>query len=249
MVGLAVCESMNNSIPNETIVAFAKTICGEARRYGFAQIDIVRLINEMMDIATDTVFDNEPAPSTDRADLTAFNVGQFPLESPRLRIREADALADRDLLAGWLDDNYGRHFLLSSATAQSIDLDHLLTNESNRVGIISSLDGKPIGAVAFLDVDPVQKRAELRKLIGDSQARGQGYAEEATRLWIKYGGTVLGLQKIYVSTLQTHIRNIQLNESIGFRVEGLLLQEVLIDEARHDILRMGLTFDSFIAGG
>ena len=68
-------------------------------------------------------------------------------------------------------------------------------------------------------------------------------AEEATRLWIRYGVNVLKLEKIYVSTLQTQISNIKLNESIGFRVEGLLRNEVLIDGTRHDVLRMGLCVD------
>jgi len=66
-----------------------------------------------------------------------------------------------------------------------------------------------------------------------------GLAEEATRLWIAYGIDALRLEKINVSTLQTHINNIKLNEKIGFQVEGLLRDEVLIDGTRHDVLRMG----------
>ena len=79
-------------------------------------------------------------------------------------------------------------------------------------------------------------------------ARGKGYAEEATRLWIEYGFRVLGIDKIYVSTLQTHLRNIKLNEEIGFRVEGLLREEVLLDGRRLDVLRMGLCRRQFQAG-
>ncbi len=94
--------------------------------------------------------------------------------------------------------------------------------------------------MAFLDVDQIQQRAELRKLIAVPAERGKGYAEEATRLWLKYGFQQLGLEKIYVSTLQTHIRNIQLNEAIGFRVEGVLYNEVRIGDHRHDVLRMGM---------
>jgi diamine N-acetyltransferase len=71
-------------------------------------------------------------------------------------------------------------------------------------------------------------------------ARGKGYAEEATRLWVEYGLRRLSLEKIYVSTLQNHIPNIRLNESVGFRVEGVLRQEVLLNGVRHDVLRMGL---------
>jgi RimJ/RimL family protein N-acetyltransferase len=76
-------------------------------------------------------------------------------------------------------------------------------------------------------------------LIGDPAFRGQGLAEEATRLWIEYGVNSLDLEKIYVSTLQTHLSNIRLNEKVGFHVEGLLRDEVLIDGTRHDVLRMG----------
>jgi RimJ/RimL family protein N-acetyltransferase len=50
----------------------------------------------------------------------------------------------------------------------------------------------------------------------------------------------LRLEKVYVSTLQTQLSNIRLNESVGFRVEGLLRGEVRIDGERHDVLRMGL---------
>ena len=96
--------------------------------------------------------------------------------------------------------------------------------------------------MAFLDIDTVQRRAELRKLIGDDSERGKGYAEEATALWVAYGHERLGLEKIYLSTLQTHLRNIRLNESIGFRTEGVLRNEILLGNERHDVLRMGLSF-------
>jgi RimJ/RimL family protein N-acetyltransferase len=121
----------------------------------------------------------------------------------------------------------------------------LLDNPANVIGIVTLADDAPIGSVAFLDLDSMQRRAELRKLIGVSNARGQGFAEEATTLWIKYGCERLDLEKFYVSTLQTHLRNIRLNESIGFRVEGVLQEEVRIGNNRHDVLRMGLTATRF----
>jgi len=56
-----------------------------------------------------------------------------------------------------------------------------------------------------------------------------------------YGFQGLGLKKIFASTLQTHAANMKLNEKIGFQVEGLLRNEVLIGGRRHDVLRMGMT--------
>ncbi len=239
---------MGESIPLETLRAFARTIHAEARNYGFQQIDFVRLINEMLDLTADEPPQTSSGESPSELAPGTWRVDRFPLESERLEIRKANAETDGALLESWLTDRYGRHFLLSCATAQQMDLETLFSRPKNDLGIVQMSDGQPIGAVAYLDIDQHQKRAELRKLIGEPFARGKGFAEEATRLWISYGRDVLGLQKVYVSTLQTHLRNIQLNESIGFRVEGLLQREILINGIRYDVLRMGLSFEDGLPG-
>lgn len=240
---IEVTNGMDDSVPIETIQAFARSICSEAGKYGFEQVDILRLINAMMDISSDAAIQKHCEESRPSGAMGELQIEDFPLKSNRLQIRQADVNLDLELLKGWMTDRYGRYFLLSCATAQSMELGAMLENPNNAVGIVLNANGEPIGSVAFLDIDRRQKRAELRKLIGVPDARGQGYAEEATRLWIEYGGRVLGLEKIYVSSLQTHLNNIQLNESIGFKVEGLLQREVLISGERHDVLRMGLCFN------
>ena len=231
----------SEDIPEETVQVFSRSIHEEARRYGFSQVDMIRLINALMDSAIadqDAVTSPPISPQTEFGD---FDVKNFPIRSSRLQIRLADPARDEKLLNDWMNDNYGKHFLLSCASAQQADISNLLNNPDNQIGIVVH-EQNPIGAVAFLDIDTAQRRAELRKIIGAREARGKGFAEEATRLWIEYGGKQLGLEKIYVSTLQTHLRNIQLNESIGFRVEGLLHNEVIISGARYDVLRMGLCY-------
>jgi len=230
-----------NEVPKDTIKVFARSIHEEATRYGFGQIDMVRLINELMDLATAADANAGKHESADATESETMSVNSFPLRSSRVQIRLAEKDKDLPLLSEWIRDDYGKHFLLSCLTAQVVDAEHLLSHPANQIGIVSR-DGRPIGAVAYLDIDQQQCRAELRKLIGEPSARGQGLAEEATRLWIRYGGEQLGLEKIYVSTLQTHLRNIQLNESIGFKVEGLLRNEVSIAGRRLDVLRMGLDY-------
>jgi RimJ/RimL family protein N-acetyltransferase len=232
-----------DSIPEPTIKAFARTIFHESQKYGFGGIDVIRLINALMDMATSKGAISAGGADRRTIDRTTLVVDDFPLKSERLRIRLADSAGDRKLIEGWIAVGDGEHFLLSCATAQRHDVASLLDNPLNRIGIISLADGKPIGAVAFLDVDRLQRRAELRKLIGDDSERGKGYAEEATALWVTFGRERLGLEKIYLSSLQTHLRNIRLNESIGFRTEGVLRNEIRLGNERHDVLRMGLCFE------
>ena len=233
---------MPKGIPSQTIHALARSIFKEASSYGFRQVDIIRLVNVLMDLCTS---DNKTSYSErlsntehdrDRDELS----WQLPLVGDRVKIRAFSAESDMKLLEKWLPDKYGRYFLLSCATAQNITVAGLTESPNNHLGIITLRNDQPIGVLAYLDHSKSQKRAELRKLIGEVNSRGRGLAEEATRLWVSYGLRSMGLEKIFVSTLQTHISNIKLNEDIGFRVEGLLRNEVLIDGVRHDVLRMAI---------
>jgi RimJ/RimL family protein N-acetyltransferase len=232
---------MAYSIPDETIRAFARTIHNEAQRYGFSQVDTIRLINALMDQSTESRGNPDTSEkSSKRPELDPrFLVDTFPITSADLSIRAIDENLDRPLMETWIQDEYGKHFLLSCSAARQNDIDSLLASESSTVGIIELKSGKPIGAIAYLDVDTGQRRAELRKLIGAPEERGKGYAEQATSLWLAYGIQVLNLEKVYVSTLQTHLRNIRLNESVGFNTEGVLRSEVFLEGKRHDVLRMG----------
>lgn len=231
---------MNKQIPIATIQTFARSIFKEASKYGFGQLDVIRLVNELMDYCSNqegaAVGANDPG---EQPTLLPSEASGLPLTGERFMIRPFAAETDSAILESWLSDKYGRYFVVSSTAAHSVSIEELANGDRNQLGVITTPDGKPIGALAYLNLDTDQKRAELRKLIGDPEFRGTGLAEEATRLWIAYGVSALGLEKIYVSTLQTHINNIKLNEKIGFQVEGLLRDEVLIDGVRHDVLRMG----------
>jgi len=232
-------------VPTATIEAFSRSIYKEASNYGFSQIDVIKLINCLMDLCSDGESDDQSLEESAAATIPVpEDCAKLPIKGANVQIRAFDEDSDFDLLASWLPDRYGRYFVLSCATAQQITVESLVNSPNNHLGIVTAPDGRAIGAMAYLDHSKKQRRAELRKLIGDPACRGKGLAEEATRLWVQYGISGLGLRKIYVSTLQTQIANIKLNENIGFKVEGLLRNEVLIDGERHDVLRMGLCVTS-----
>lgn len=172
------------TVPDRTVRALARSIFQEAKKYGFTTIDTVRLINALMDMSIER--DGATVAPTGRSVRSVTDPGldvtSFPLRSERLSIRRLDPQQDVELLKSWMSDRYGRHFLLSCATAQETLVESLYGNPKNHVGLVLLADGTPIGAVAFLDFDPVQRRAELRKLIGVPAARGKGFAEEATVL-------------------------------------------------------------------
>jgi len=232
------------NIPDATIETFARSFFKEASSYGFRQVDYLRFVNLLLDFsmkkngARQVTKEHDDPKSLQNQIFSEKK--HLPLVGERIKIRALDAKRDRKVFERWLEDEHGRYFLLSRSTARITDFDDLLKNGTSIVGIITLMDDTPAGAVAYLDYDRVQAKAELRKMIGEAKFRGRGLAKEATRLWIDYGLNTLGLKKIYLNTLDTNIRNIKINEELGFKVEGILRNEVFFDGKYHDVLRMGL---------
>jgi RimJ/RimL family protein N-acetyltransferase len=232
-------DDSDAAIPHETLETIARSFFKAAVGYGFHQMDYIRFVNLVLDMSmknTAVAPQRQAAPPLAQAEAQ----DSLPLEGGNLAIRRYNRAHDCALLDRWMTDKTGRYFLLSRTTAQPLELHELLDSDRSILGVITGVDGLPIGLMAFLDHDRMQRKAELRKLIGDVQYRGKGYGKEATALWVRYGISSLGLKKIYLNTLETDLRNIRLNEELGFKVEGILRNECWFDGEYHDILRMAL---------
>jgi RimJ/RimL family protein N-acetyltransferase len=228
------------SVPDKTLETLARNFCREARSYGFTRIDYLRYVNHLLEYSSEEGKADEEEPSA--IDLSAGPV-TLPAKGEHLTIRAFDPKRDTKVFREWLSDDYGRYFLVARTSGRRADIESFLNNDKHLMGVIELGSDQPIGAVAYLNVDTRRKKAELRKLIGDPACRGTGLAKEATELWIRYGLTTLGLKKIYLNTLNTNFRNVKLNESLGFQVEGILRHEAVVDGEHRDVLRMGLWYD------
>jgi RimJ/RimL family protein N-acetyltransferase len=226
-------------LPEKTLETLAHSFYKESKQYGFRRVDYVRFVNNLLELAMHG--DGSENQSIQRS-TNGFDQEipvSLPLKGPRVIIRPYYPEKDK-VYEQWLKDTDGRFFLLSRVSLRRTELDTLVYDPSNTIATITLHDHTPIGAVAFLKHDQVQHKAELRKLVGIPEYRGKGYAHEASQLWVQYGLWGLGLHKIYLNTLNTNLRNIKLNEELGFKVEGILRDEVFIDGKYHDVLRMSL---------
>ncbi len=227
-------------ITGTTIEALSRNFFKEAESYGFQYEHYLKFVNTLLEFAL-TKKDYRDTSAGEAAENNIFlDCKNLPLSFGRLKIRQFEKEIDLKMLTDWIQDSYGRYFLLSVSNSSIIKLENLLNNENNILGVITLDNNDPIGMVAFLNYDKESRKAELRKLIGIPELRGHGYGKEATELWIEFGRQGLKLHKIYLSTVNTNIRNIQINEELGFKVEGILRDEVNIDGKYQDVLRMSL---------
>lgn len=111
--------------------------------------------------------------------------------------------------------------------------------------VVCLKDDRPIGLVGLRHIDPDVRQAETTKLLGDLEARGHGYAHEATLLMLAYAFGTLKLRRAYLRTAGYNMPNIRLNERAGFRYEGVLHAADRIAERVVDVVLMGILADDF----
>lgn len=110
----------------------------------------------------------------------------------------------------------------------------------NRRYFSISYQNEPVGFIGAENIDEPARRLEMRKLVGASELRGKGIGKRATFAFLYYVYKILEFEKVYIHSTDVNIRNLNLNSHFGFQLEGVLLQEILRDGRRQDVVRMGL---------
>ena len=124
----------HESIPELTVEALARSFFNEASTYGFQQVDYIRFVNLLLDCS----MDNEKVAhkisvhdESVQTPISTFNLSKLPIKSDRIIIRSYNPKEDSELFKTWLNDESGRHFLLSQVTAKTEDFDELVADETN----------------------------------------------------------------------------------------------------------------------
>jgi RimJ/RimL family protein N-acetyltransferase len=120
----------------------------------------------------------------------------------------------------------------------------LVTSPSAAVFAVDRLnDGTLIGVVWLYDIHPRHGRAEVRIVIGDKSAWGEGHGTDALRVLVGIAFGPLRLEKLWADVLVTNFRGAAAFERAGFKREGLLLGDRIQDDGRVDVIRLGILRD------
>ncbi len=122
----------------------------------------------------------------------------------------------------------------------------LLQNEANRFFAIDFQDKHSVGFMGAERMDHHSRKLEMKKLVGNRSFRGKGIGKLATFLFLYYAFEILRFNKVYIYSLDTNIKNINLNSKFGFELEGILYSETMVDNDYRDVLRMGLIKENWM---
>jgi RimJ/RimL family protein N-acetyltransferase len=79
---------------------------------------------------------------------------------------------------------------------------------------------RPIGTTDLFAISHINRTAVFGILIGESDARGNGYGTETARLMLDYGFTALGLHSVSLSVNAGNLAGRRAYEKAGFREYG-----------------------------
>ncbi|QDU75403.1 Spermidine N(1)-acetyltransferase [Bremerella volcania] len=102
-----------------------------------------------------------------------------------------------------------------------------------------------VGNVVLDQIDSYLQIARVHIYIGDPEMRGKGIGSQAMKLALMFAFERLGLVKVWLTVHCENAAAIASYIRCGFRLEGILKGEFLLNGRRIDALRMGITADEF----
>lgn len=141
-----------------------------------------------------------------------------------LRLIEREDLSKR---VEWVNDEEIREKLmfdwpLSFAKTEKWFNDQLINNTKRNFSIINKDDNKLIGMTGLLDIEIRHLRAQFYLTIGEKEYHGKRLPDEIIPLILEYGFVELGLNRIYLYTLDNNERARSVYVRNGFVYEGTL---------------------------
>lgn len=172
------------------------------------------------------------------------------LTNDRVSLVPLDPAEISDEYVGWLNDPQtfrvlGTKFGQTKASVRRYV--ESITPPNVLCKILQRPDLKHVGNIALHMLDPIHRHMEIGIIIGAPEGRGKGLAREACSLIMDFGFRHLNLHKITAGTVITNVAMSRTFLSLGFRIEGTLIEDYYLDGEYFDLQRFGLLRREYFA--
>ena len=215
----------------------------ELVKYGIDRSDIVSVSMNLLDYATN----NNNGSSSSTKSLYKFNIadiqdtwkksGILTLENISIKYLNAEHI---DTIVDWLKANEIHGTFIDFFPKEKRELAEYMLGSPDKKYFSIYFDKSFVGIIGAERINKKFSKLEMKKFIGDKEFRGKGIAKSSTFLFLYYAFKILAYNKVYIHSMDTNIKNININSHFGFNLEGLLYNEVSVDGVFHDVIRMGL---------
>jgi RimJ/RimL family protein N-acetyltransferase len=174
------------------------------------------------------------------------------LEGQRIRLRPVEH-GDLSFIRLWRSDPDVTRFWITREVPTMEELKRWLTSQTHEGAQAFTIQDEmkhPIGYVDLFNRDAQHKRAELSLMIGDRERWGKGYAREALQCLLRFAFSPearagLALHKVTLCVVAENHAARRLYTSCGFREDGVLRDDMWIDQRWHDQILMSILEGEF----
>jgi RimJ/RimL family protein N-acetyltransferase len=173
------------------------------------------------------------------------------IKGPRVQLRAVEE-SDLPLLQQWTNDSEisqlvgGWSFPISMAQQREWFQRSLGDSRTQRFVVESESEGV-LGLTGLWDIDWHNRHALTALKLGSPNVRGKGYGTDAIMTLMSYAFLDVGLNKLWTTILTYNIASYKAYvEHCGWRVEGVLRQEVYRAGQYNDLLRVGILREEFL---
>lgn len=106
--------------------------------------------------------------------------------------------------------------------------------------------GKYIGGCGINEANWVSRTATIGIFIGDKNCWNKGYGTDAMKVLMKFVFQQMNMNKIKLYVFDFNIRAKKCYEKCGFKVEGVLRQELFRDGYYYDEIAMGILREEWL---
>ncbi len=82
-------------------------------------------------------------------------------------------------------------------------------------------NARTVGTIDLFDFEPYHHRIGIGILIGEEPDRGKGFADDALKVLVEYGFSVLGLHQFYSNVTANNQASLHLFQNNGFEIVGV----------------------------
>lgn len=137
----------------------------------------------------------------------------------------------------WKNGNTTKHMETGRISVTLEDVIEEINNKNNILFVIE-VKANPIGYLGLYNINWIDRKAELRILIGNSNNMNQGYGTEAITELLIYAFDTLNLNRVWLGVNENNKMALKCYEKCGFIQEGCLEEDIYLNDKYFNIIRM-----------